>query len=226
MSLAILLLMLAQDVPLASIPVPDTELATQRGGFMLPNGIDVALTVQTQTSINGVIVLRSVFRADQGPATLTVFAPKQGETVASGGNPNGGSATNVPTVTYDSRSGLTVTPAQGGPSVVITTRNAADAVPTGLTQIANGTQATTDSGVVSQMIKGGLQSAELRAADLSITHLAGTVFGSAIINSGSDRAIDTTTTVGLDLRNAGATILASAALRVEDLAISAMQGRQ
>ena len=172
MSFALLLLLFAQDAPLAAASVPDTELAAQRGGFTLPSGIDVALTVQTQTSVNGVEVLRSVFRAEQGPPTLTVYAPRDGQSAA----------------------------------------------------VDTGT--ASDGGVVVQTARGGQLNAELRGSDLSITHLAGTAFGSAIANSGNDRTIDTQTSVGLDLHNAGATLLASAALRVEDVANAAMALRQ
>lgn len=226
MSLVLVLMLLAQDVPLAAVSVPDAELATQRGGFTLPNGIDVALTVQTQTAINGAVVLRSVFRADQGPPTLTVYAPKSGQTVAADRVTTVGGTSGMPTVTYDGRGGLQVTPAAGGRGISVASGAASGAVPTGLAALAAGGSVATDNGTVSQTARGGLQTAELRAADLSITHLAGTAFGSAIANSGSDRTIDTQTSVGLDLRNVDSTVLASAMLRVEDVATAAMLNRQ
>ena len=224
MSLALLLLLLAQDVALASVPpsgaLPDAELAAQRGGFELPGGIDVALTVQTQTSLNGSVVLRTVFRADNGPATLTVYAPRPGETVAARGVAGTGRAA-MPTITYDSRSGLHVTP---GVSTLAVSTGATPATEAGLAQVADG--AVTDHGTIVQAVRGGVQSTELRSDDLTIAHLAGSAFGSAILNSGSDRAIDTQTTIGIDLNNAGPTLLASAALRIEDVAIDAMSLRQ
>ena len=224
MSLAVLLLFFAQDVPIAAPRVPDVELATQRGGFQLPNGIDVALTVQTQTSLNGAVVLRTVFRADQGPTSLTVFAPKAGETVAAAARGTaGGGTVAMPTITYDSRTGLQVTPGAGTP-LAVSAGAAAAAGESGLAQVAAG--AVTDNGTIGQSVRGGLQSTDLRSDDLTITHLAGSAFGSAILNSGSDRAIDTQTTVGIDLHNAGATLLASAALRIEDVAVDAMALRQ
>ena len=222
MSLALLLLLFAQDVPLAGVAVPDAELAAQRGGFELPNGIDVALTVQTQTSLNGAIVLRTVFRADQGPATLTVYAPRAGETVAAARGAAGTNTVAMPTISYDSRSGLQVMP--GAPTVAVTAGAAAAAHEAGLAQVANG--AITDNGTIAQTLRGGVESTELRAYDLTISHLAGSAFGSAILNSGSDRAIDTQTTVGIELHNVGPTLLASAALRIEDVAIDAMAMRR
>lgn len=221
MSLAMILILAAQDAPLASTRVPDAELAAQRGGFELPNGIDVALTVQTQTSLNGAIVLRTVFRADHGPATLTVYAPRPGEPVAAARGAPGAGAAVTPTITYDSRSGLQVTP---GATTLAVATGGASANEAGLIQVASG--AVTDNGIVTQSVHGGVQATELRADDLTITHLAGSALGSAILNSGSDRAIDTQTTVGIDLQNAGPTLLASAALRIEDVAIDAMSLRQ
>ena len=82
-------------------PVAEAELETARGGFRLPSGIDVALTVQTQTAIDGAVVLRTEFRANQGAPQFAVFVPKAGETVAAGGtraaSASGGS---LPAVTY------------------------------------------------------------------------------------------------------------------------------
>lgn len=158
MSFVLLLLLFAQEAPLAGARVPDAELAAQRGGFTLPSGIDVALTVQTQTSLNGTVVLRTEYRADHGTPTLTASAPGGGD-------------------------------------------------------LTEATQA-------------GRQSVVLRGDNISITHLVGSAIGSAITNSGSDRAIDTQTSVGIDLHNAGATLLASAALRIEDVANAAMALRQ
>lgn len=220
MSLTFLALMLAQAVPLAAPVVPDTELAEQRGGFQLPSGIDVALTVQTQTSLNGAVVLRTEYRADTGTPGFTVYAPRPGEVVAA---PASSGAAQTPTVTYDSRSGIQVTQ-NGVPNVSIgdITQNVAE----GLQQVTDGTALATDSGVVSRVGVGGLQGAELRAADLTITHLAGTAFGSAIANSGNDRAIDTQTALTINLSNAGPDVLGSAMLRIEGVALDAVRWRQ
>ncbi len=64
-------------------PLPDAELARHRGGFRLPNGVDVALTVQTQTALNGAVVLRSVFSLDAGDPSFVVYTPRDGQTIAS-----------------------------------------------------------------------------------------------------------------------------------------------
>ncbi|KQU53146.1 hypothetical protein ASG67_09990 [Sphingomonas sp. Leaf339] len=214
--------------PLAPLPdpLPNEVLAAQRGGFRLPSGIDVALTVQTQTAINGAVVLRSVFQADHGTPTLTVYAPRSGETVAAGGGNAGASGDPaMPVVTYDSRNGIQISASGGTPAVSLTLSGGAAPVAAGLVPVT-GEGVVTDNGTVSQSTRGALQVAELRAADLTITHLAGSAFGTAIANAGNDRAIDTSTAIGIDLHNAGPDVLGSSMLRVQDVAINAMQFRQ
>ena len=61
--------------------------------------------------------------------------------------------------------------------------------------------------------------------DIRIVHLTGNAIGSAIANMGSDRAIDTQTTLSIDLRNAGPDVLGSTMLRVEDVGIGALTSR-
>ena len=64
----------------------------------------------------------------------------------------------------------------------------------------------------------------LEGDGLDITHLVGNALGSIIANTGSDRAIDTATTVGIDINGASPANLGSAMLRVEAIAIdSAIQ---
>ena len=224
MSFTLLLLLCAQDVPLASERVPDAVLAAQRGGFALPNGMDVALSVQTQTSLNGAVVLSTVFRVDHGAPTIGVYVPKVGETVAAPAASRATTTAAGPAVTVDGRTGITVIPAAG--IVAVSTRaGTSDPVAAGLFQVDEGS-VTTDTGVVTRAVRGGQQTIELRADDLTITHLAGSAIGSAIVNSGSDRAIDTQTTVSINVANATPALLASAALRVEDVANDALAMRR
>jgi hypothetical protein len=206
---ALMLLGLGQALFGALAPVPDSTLAQERGGFMLPGGIDVALTVQTQTAVDGAVVLRTVFQASQGAPTLTVYAPRAGETVAAAAPAVGaGSAgSRAPSVTYDTRSGFQVTPGTSAPAIGVAAAGAA-ALPAGLEAVVGG---MTDHGVITQGQQGGTRTVELSGSDLTVTHLAGNVFGTAIANSGSDRVIDTQTSVAIDLGAAGAELLADSA---------------
>ncbi|WP_277979468.1 hypothetical protein [Sphingomonas phyllosphaerae] len=213
---ALMLLGLGQALFGALAPVPDATLAQERGGFMLPGGIDVALTVQTQTAVDGAVVLRTVFQASQGAPTLTVYAPRVGETVAAAPAVGAGSAgSRAPSVTYDTRSGFQVTPGTSASGIGVAAAGAA-AWPAGLEAVVGG---MTDHGVITQGQQGGTRTVELSGSDLTVTHLAGNVFGTAIANSGSDRVIDTETSVAIDLGAAGAELLAgSALLRVGEIA--------
>lgn len=210
-------------------PVPDPVLADLRGGIQLPNGIDLALTVQTQTAVNGAVVLQTVFSLTDGPPKVVVYAPSDGRTVAAPAVASSGASagtTVMPTVTYDNRGGLVqVTPGLTVMPVAIGTgeKAAQGAVANGLEQVASG--ATTDNGTISQALDGSVRAIKLTGSDFSVTHLAGGTFGSAIANSGSDRTISTVTSVSIDLRNAGPDVLGSAMLRVEDTALSALASR-
>lgn len=137
-------------------PVAETELASMRGGFSLGNGLDVALAVQTDTAVNGSLLLRTVFRAEDGKPTLTTLAPST-------------SAVEVRTTSQGQR-----VQAQG---------NAID-----------------------------------------VTHLVGNAIGSIVANSGSDRSIDTTTNVSIDIRGTTPMNIGSTMFRVEALGIDAVRG--
>jgi hypothetical protein len=54
--------------------VGDPALAQIRGGFTLPGGLEVRLGIDTQTRIDGQLVLQSTFKIDQGPPRFVVQA--------------------------------------------------------------------------------------------------------------------------------------------------------
>lgn len=227
LSILVLLASAPQAIPAAPV-VPDSELAEQRGGFRLPNGIDVALTVQSVTSINGSVVLNTVFRADQGPPSVSVYVPRPGEPVAAPAqtaDTTAGGASG-PTISYDMKGGLQVIPGNAAPRITLTAGGQGAAQSTdGLALVGDETPSSTDNGTVIQSQRDGLRSVVLKGTDLTVTHLAGNAFGSAIENSGSDRTIDTQTIVSLDLRNAGPDVLGSAMFRAGNVAIDALSTR-
>ena len=73
-ALPLLLAPAAHASPFGKAPVEDTALAGMRGGFALPGGLNVAITVQSSTSVNGAPILSTLFTADRGPAALSIFA--------------------------------------------------------------------------------------------------------------------------------------------------------
>ncbi len=213
------------------VPLPEIELSAHRGGFKLPNGVDVALTVQSQTAIDGAIVLRTVFRLDQGSPQFSVFAPKPGEPVAaptSGATSTSTSnASEAPIISFDSRSGVHITQSRNAPSISVTFAPPEAGENSAFAELsANGHDIATDNGTISQSSQQGLASAQLQASDISIRHLAGHAFGSVITNAGSDRIIDTQTSINIDLRNAEATLLGSGALRIDSLIIDGLLTRK
>lgn len=213
------LLLLAPDA-LAQAPLPDRELAQLRGGIRLPSGVDVALSVQTQTSVNGNVVLQTVFQADRGPATVTAYAPRSGEVVvASAREQQTAAAANAPVVTFDARSGVTVAPGARLPTTAAFSGNAPP-VAAGLERVTDGT--VTDNGIIADVGGGAVRTVELQAADLRVAHLTGSAIGSVISNTANDRTIDTVTNVAIDLRNAGPDTVGSAMFRVQDVALDAL----
>lgn len=216
----LLLFLLAQAAPFTPPPVPDPELAEMRGGFRLPNGVDVAITVDTRTAVDGAVVLQTIFRADQGRPTLAVYTPKPGETATLPRPAGSGAGTpNAPVITYDSRSGIQVAQTATMPSSVIFSGRGSNGGTAGA-----GLEAA-PAGSVVEAVRGGVRTVEVARDDLTITHFAGNAFGSAIANMASDRTIDTQTSIAIDLRNAGPDVVGSSLLRVEGVALEAARMR-
>lgn len=216
--------------PTFTLPeLPDAVLAEQRGGVRLPSGIDLALTVNTQTSVDGNIVLQTVFSIEDGGPTVTVLTPEAGRTVAApvAGRQSVAASGGGPVVTYDRQSGLQVANSRGALPIEFGSgaASALAAPPEGLQPIDPAMPVTTDAGVVSQTGENGLRSVDLVARDLTVSHLVGNAFGSAIANARNDATIDTQTTLSIDLRNAGPDVLGSAMLRVEGVALGALGSR-
>lgn len=215
--------------PTFTLPeLPDAVLAEQRGGVRLPSGIDLALTVNTQTAVNGNIVLQTVFSIVDGAPTVTVLTPEDGRTVAapvaSDGNMTRSGA--APVVTYDRQHGLQVTGNRGAIPVQFNGSPGTSSISAqGLQTIDPTMPVTTDAGVVSQTGESTVRSVDLVAPDLTVSHLVGNAFGSAIANARNDATIDTQTTLSIDLRNAGPDVLGSAMLRVEGVALDALASR-
>lgn len=207
--------------------VPDAVLANERGGIRLPNGVDVTLSVDTRTAINGSVVLQTIARIDQGAPVVTVYAPEDGQQVALDMPAGSSGSASGPVVRYDRQNGVVIT-ASGLPrSSVLGAQQAGDSGQplAGLRAVAPNASVQTANGVVSSMVANGLSSAELRGLDFQVQHLAGRAFGSIIANSANDRTIDTVTTISIDLRNAGVDVVGSTMFRVENLGIEALSTR-
>jgi hypothetical protein len=149
-------------------PVGEARLAGMRGGFVVPGGLDIAITVQSATKLNGATLFRTVFSVDRGVGELDVSDGAGDVDVKIGGG------------------GI-----QAGEGVITASRS------------------------------GGGARISYSAAGLEVTHLAGQAYGTIIANQRNGVAIDTSTTLGLTLRNATPFNLGSAMLRVDGLATDA-----
>jgi hypothetical protein len=105
----------AADGLFGKAPVAEADLDRMRGGFVLPGGLDISIAVQSSTSVNGTPVLTTVFTADQGPATLSIFAATPSGLsridVAEGGTTQAGTGT------------VSVQTAGSGAQVILSTPN-------------------------------------------------------------------------------------------------------
>jgi hypothetical protein len=182
-------------------PVSDAELEGMRGGFVLPGGVDVSIAVQSDTRVNGVLMLRSVFVAHQGPPVLSVFGrtdPATGVTQTT--SPGTASTTSI-TVGKGAAAGIGE--GQDGLSKL-------DLAPGGAVEAAGGIVRIEKHGSVGTQIV-------LSSTTLDVRHLVGQAYGTIAANSGNDVAIDTSTTINLDVQNATPLNIGSAMLRVSTL---------
>lgn len=219
------------DAPAFAAPaVSDDDLSAATGKFTLPNGVDLALAVTSDTVIDGQLVLRTVFTIDNS-AQLTVLGRES--TTAGSGYDMGSGPSAPPTgisVSLDRQSGIqTITPTysvqQSGTVSVGSSGQNSDAL--GLTQLPvtrGGPAVTTVDGTVSvqPLANGSLVS--LSGDRFSVANLVGQSVATAILNSANDRTLDTVTNVTIDLRNVQPYLLGSAALRVDTLVLDATRG--
>lgn len=182
----------------------DDALDELRGGFILPNGMDVAIGIDIQTSVNGVLALRTmVTTADTG---LPVLFVGDGSTTAS--SVQGGTA---------------VTLSGGG--VVRLVEGGASSLEAGPGQqriepAANGAAVSTPSGTVQLFNDESGSQVVLNGDSLELRHMVGNFTGSVIANTANDRSISTVVTVNVDLQNS-AVPLGNALLRLEAIAMEA-----
>lgn len=181
-------------------PVGDDDLSKMRGGFALPGGLEVSVAVQTDTRVNGLLMLRSVFVVDKSAPTLTVYGRTDGST-GSATNPTGTGSTTSVTL-------LNQPVALGGASDGLTKLGVADG---GTAAASGGTVRVDKLGAGSAVI--------LSQPTLDVSHLAGQAYGSVIANRGNDVSIDTVTNINIDLKNSMPSNIGSTMFRVDTLAL-------
>lgn len=220
----------AQAQPGAPAPgdvrLTDAELARATGRFILPNGAELALTVTSDTAVDGRLLLRTVLTVDKG-SSLQVLAPQPGAApvpyAAARASAGGGV-----TVALDRRSGMqTVAPDVAvaiGPAVSV---GAVVANPPGLAPVAvtpGGPAVATADGVVSlDAVPGGAR-VTFAGDQLGIVNQVGRSIATAVANSANDRTLDTVTNITIDARNLAPYQAGIAQMRVGELAVEATRG--
>lgn len=214
----------------ASEPVSDAELSTMRGGFSLPGGLDVAMAVQTETSLNGNLLLRSVYKVDQGLPALQIFAPRVGETVR-GTNvtaaDQGDALQGRVSINFDRQNGVSISRQATTPIANVTVGSAAptqEEAADGLQplDLSSGPVETAGGRVSLSSLPAGAR-ARIEGDGIDVSHVFGAAFGAVVANTGSDRTVDTSTTLTLDLRGATPFNLGSSLLRADALGAEAVR---
>lgn len=221
-------------------PVSDDELAGSYGKFIAPGGIDLAMSVQSDTAVDGHLVLRSVFSVDQGPGSVRIYAPAAGslgpavQTADNQGRAQSAAPTQGVAVVID-RTGATtsVQPVSGGAQGAPTVNVGSDSMSPqsvssgndGLAPVAaSAAGVQTGGGVVSLTTTANGARVTLDSLGLSVSHLVGQATGTVIANTGNNRAIDTVTSVSIDVRNGDMLTIGSSLMRVGNLGMAAAQG--
>lgn len=163
---------------------PDDRLDAVRGGFLLPNGMDIGLGITVDTLIDGRPALSTVLTIDNA-SHLTIFT---------GGDMQQQSST----------TGILVA-GPNGPSLVRITQDASPASGISGRQpvavLPNGAPVQTPWGAVQLAQSDGQATVLLIGDGLELRHMIGTATGALVANTVSDRVIDTMVTVDLDIRH-------------------------
>ncbi|AIT06194.1 hypothetical protein MC45_07080 [Sphingomonas taxi] len=187
--------------------VPDAELATMRGGLLLPNGLNVAIGIDIQTRIDGVLALHTIYSSEGPNAGVRVYtdgttspSAAPGTVTVATGDPD------WPTVSVSrTPTGTTVTaPGSDTPASVNIVAGPAtgwlDAAGQTLVPVtANGPAVTASSGSVRLTSDDRGTQVALVTPATEIRHLVGQATGAVIANTGNDRAIDTVSTINVNL---------------------------
>lgn len=105
---ALLLLGASALVALGNAPLDDSELAQMRGGFVLPNGIEIGLALQTSAMADHQLILTSTVDMAQADGTIAISARKEA------GAPNEATLQVDPQSVRYAMQGLTITQRIGG----------------------------------------------------------------------------------------------------------------
>ncbi len=222
--------------PAESVSAPrltDAELAKVTGKFVLPNGVELALSVTSDTVVNGQLILRTVLTVDRSTQLQVFGRTGQESTVAYTGTAESDRAP-MPmgvVVEFDRKSGLqTVTPTFSVARGSTVTLGAVSEEPQALGLAAlpllpGGPAISTADGVVSlAAAQNGSQQVTFVGDQLSVVNLVGQSIATALANTANDRTLDSVTNVAIDVRNLAPYQVGMAQLRIDALAVDATRG--
>lgn len=201
--------------------VPDKVLAAMRGGFRLPNGLDLALGIDIQTRIDGLLAVHTVYASEGSQTGIRVFTDGLNpvQTAPATRTIETDPVPSLPVLVVDrSPTGTTVVPTSGTPG---TTVNLVHGDPStwlsgaGQQQVAvtpNGPAVSVPYGAVSLTADQSGAVVTLQAPDLEVRQLIGQATGVVIANTGSNRVIDTVSAVNVDLVGLNPALLSSSFL--------------
>ena len=201
--------------------LPDEVLAAMRGGVQLPNGLSIAIGIDIQTRVDGLLALHTIYATDGPEAGVRVFtdgaapSPMPAGTIAVvAGGSNGAPDVNVTraptgtTIDVSTPSAPTrVNILSGLPS---TWQTAAGQTPVPVTE--NGAAIQTPAGAISLATNERGAVVTLDAPMLRIQQVVGEAAGIVIANTGNDRTIDTISSVNLDLQGLSPELLSGLAI--------------
>lgn len=212
--------------PFGAAPVSDQELSGMRGGFELPNGMNVAVAVEIETRVDGALALRTVLNlVDSAKPALQVFTPanlKPNMPDPAATPATGVVHASLPAVELDKGSSAQPV-ASSAISVPIVSMNE---TPGGVTTVPGQAPAPnnllhSDLGAVSvEQTKAG-SVVILKGPDLEIQHMTGNSTGVLVANTLDNRAIDTIATVNVSLSDSAVPV-GNILLRIESIVLNAV----
>ena len=198
--------------------VPDVELARMRGGLLLPNGLDVSIGIDIQTRVNGLLALHTVYASEGAAAGVRVFAD--------GANPvplapatrsiTASATAGTPTLIVDrSPTGTTIIPSTATPATTVNLVNGDQSTwlsGAGQVQLpvqSNGPAVATPNGNVSLASTSTGTVVTLQTPTLLVQQLLGQATGVVVANTADNQAIDTMSSVNVDLQGISPELLSS-----------------
>lgn len=186
--------------------VSDAALQTMRGGIALPGGLNVAIGIAIETRVDGMLALRTQFSTETPGIQVYAGGSATGMTVA--GSTAAAGASTSPTIQYDRNAiGTTVVLMPAATFNAINVGNGSGgslpaATGSPLPVSVGGPGVATALGTVRLLGTATGNIAELAGPNLVIQQAIGQATGAIVANSGNNRAIDTATFVGIDVRGA------------------------